>query len=85
MNYQPIKDRVIIEEIKEDKIHSGLTINDKSKFREGIIINMSNNIKEPEFKIGDKVAYNILKCEELFICGKKYHLIEHDGVIAIVH
>lgn len=84
-NFKPLGTRIIIKPIQKNTSINGIIYTDDSKFVDGIVISISEHIKEPFFKIGDIVKYNKLKSEEITIEDYIYALMDHEAVVAILN
>ena len=85
MNVKPLGTRVIIEPKKvEEKTQGGIYLPDTAQNSEniGLVVAMSENIKEPQFRVGDSVMYEKYGGKEISDNNRKYVLIDYKDVIA---
>ena len=85
MNVKPLGNRVIIEPKKtEEKTKGGIYLPDTAQDSEniGTVVAMSESIKEPQFKVGDKVMFDKYSGKEISDNEQKYVVIDYKDVIA---
>lgn len=85
MNFQPVRDKVLIEPDKrKEKTEGGLIIPDKAQKDEGrgTVIAVSADIENPCVKPGDKVIYTMGRKFDIEQDGKIFHNINYDDIEA---
>ena len=85
MKLQPLKDRIIIQQLKgEEKTASGLFIPESAQEKEqqGQVVAVAANITE--VKTGDKVIYAQYGGTEITIDNQAYVILEIKDVLALI-
>ena len=85
MNVKPLGNRVIIEPKKtEEKTKGGIYLPDTAQDSEniGTVVAISESIKEPQFKVGDKVMFEKYGGKEISDNEQKFVVIDYKDVIA---
>jgi len=87
MKIKPIGKRVLIKPVKEEeKTAGGIYIPEtaKEKKKEGVVVDMGDELKDFPIKKGDVILYTGYSSEELEIDGEKYLILDSKDIIAKV-
>ena len=86
MNWKPLHNNIIIKPINESAISKGgihLPVRSQSEKREGIVVRVSDSY-EGEVKVGDKVLYNYMSGEVIWIDREKYRIVPTSVLLGII-
>lgn len=87
MNVKPLGTRVIIEPKKtEEKTKGGIYLPDTAKDSEnvGIIVAISESIKDSQVKVGDKVMFEKFGGKEISDNDNSYVILDYKDIIAVL-
>jgi chaperonin GroES len=88
MEIQPIGERVLLEQRKEERTSGGIYLPEEAQKekKEGIVLAAGTfkDGKELPLKKGDQVIYGGYSSEEIEVNGQKYILIEFKDILAKV-
>lgn len=93
MKIKPLFDRIVVEEISEDKTESGIFLGIKSQDgpKTGTVLYTSNNEENADgkkltlyVKTGDKVLFNKYAGAEVVINKKTFIIIRQTDILAIL-
>jgi len=85
MRIKPIGKRVLIKPVKEEeKTKGGIYIPEtaKEKKKQGIVVELGDELKEVPIKKGDIILYTGYSSEEMEIEGEKYLILDSKDIIA---
>ena len=85
MNVKPLGNRVIIEpKRKEEKTQGGIYLPESAQDSDnvGVVVAMSESIKDPQFNVGDNVMYEKYGGKEISDDNKRYIILDYKDVIA---
>ncbi len=85
MKIKPIGKRVLIKPVKEEeKTKGGIFIPEtaKEKKKQGIVMELGDELKEIPIKKGDIILYTGYSSEEMEIDGEKYLILDSKDIIA---
>ena len=86
MNWRPLHNNIIIKPLNESAISKGgihIPINSQSEKREGMVVRISDSY-EGEVKVGDKVLYNYMSGEIIWVDREKYRIVPTSVVLGII-
>jgi chaperonin GroES len=89
MNIKPLGDRVLVIAIKEEEVtKSGIVLPEtaKEKKAEGEIIALGNGEKLTKLNlaIGQKVVFGKYAGDDLKVDDKKYKILNHEDLLAVI-
>ena len=85
MRIKPIGKRVLIQPIKEaEKTAGGIYIPEtaKEKKKQGIVLELGDELKDFPIKKGDVILYAGYSSEEMEVDGEKYLILDSKDIIA---
>lgn len=85
MKIKPIGNRVLIKPVKEEeKTAGGIYIPEtaKEKKKQGVVVDMGDELKDFPIKKGDVILYAGYSSEELEIDGEEYIILDSKDIIA---
>ncbi len=85
MDVKPLGNRVIIEpKKKEEKTQGGIYLPESAQDSDnvGVVVAISESIKEPQFNVGDKVMFEKYGGKEISDNEKMYVILDYKDVIA---
>ncbi|VVB86981.1 10 kDa chaperonin [uncultured archaeon] len=85
MRIKPIGKRVLIKPVKEEeKTKGGIFIPEtaKEKKKQGIVIELGDELKDVPIKKGDIILYTGYSSEEMEIDGEKYLILDSKDIVA---
>ena len=86
MNWRPLHNNIIIKPLNESAISKGgihIPVNSQSEKREGIVVRVSDSY-EGEVKVGDKVLYNYMSGEIIWVDREKYRIVPTSVLLGII-
>ena len=86
MHWRPLRNNIIIKPINEQAISKGgihIPIRSQSEKREGIVVRLSDSYKG-EVKVGDKVLYNYMSGEVIWLDREKYRIVPTSVLLGII-
>ena len=86
MNWKPLRNNIIIKPLNESAISKGgihIPVRSQSEKREGIVVRVSNSY-EGEVKVGDKVLYNYMSGEVIWVDKEKYKIVPISVLLGII-
>ena len=86
MNWRPLHNNIIIKPLNESAISKGgihIPVNSQSEKREGIVVRISDSY-EGEVKVGDKVLYNYMSGEIIWVDREKYRIVPTSVLLGII-
>ena len=86
MNWKPLRNNIIIKPLNESAISKGgihIPVRSQSEKREGMVVRISNSY-EGEVKVGDKVLYNYMSGEVIWVDKEKYKIVPISVLLGII-
>ena len=86
MNWKPLRNNIIIKPLNESAISKGgihIPVRSQSEKREGIVVRVSNSY-EGAVKVGDKVLYNYMSGEVIWVDREKYRIVPTSVLLGII-